>query len=113
MNPVRLYFTPIPSSCHGLVFPAFDSEYGEQYIILLNEHYSFEAIRASLMHELWHIWNGDLTCMRPLDEVEKQAHYFFDYEGPLFYPRDFSESALEIMQQEIRHVSWEKLEAVA
>lgn len=101
---VRLYFTRLPKRVHGMVFPKYDPNDGEVFIICLNPNLCFEKLRESLLHELWHIWNDDFSSGMSADQVEVTAHSFGEYEGPNFYPTDFLMSIQEILEQPIRYV---------
>lgn len=104
MSPVRIYFAQVPHGCHGLVFPAFDLEYGEQFVILLNKNYPMDRVFASLMHELWHIWNRDFDVIDSVDRIEKRAHALEIRNHESHYPQDFLMFADEILSQEIKYV---------
>ena len=61
---------PLPASAHGIA-----GTDGEAYYVLINSNDTPERQREAFIHEMQHIWDGDLDRTgESASELEKKKH---------------------------------------
>lgn len=67
---LRVVKLRLPASCGGAVC----REPGGGYMIALNADRTAAEQEASFVHEILHIWRGDLDSAEPVQEIEARTH---------------------------------------